>query len=182
MRASVPFLACLVACGGGGSAGESGAPTGSTSGPRACEADVFLTHGEGGCLGTDDAFDFKADLAGCATTGVLTIWRTDGTPWDEQHPLVLSSEGADGVWQAWVGGSLAHQAGTDAWVPGVSTAFDCQADAGKLTFAVRMFDASGALRDCGAWGHDPDRVIAGGASAVNADPPADFASCQVEAW
>jgi hypothetical protein len=111
----------------------------------------------------------------------LNVWRTDGEPWDEQHPLPILSEGQDSVWQAYYA-LLTHQAPQDAWVPGSSTALDCQLDTGKATFAVRVFDTSGALRSCAVWGHDPDLVIAGGASALNSDAPESFSSCEIKLW
>lgn len=179
MRPTLALATLLAACGPYPASGADTARTSSTV-PPACQAEVFLTHGEGGCLGSDTAYDFKADLAGCAGTAAVNLWRTDGTPWDEQHPMSLSAEGADGVWQAWIGGPLAHA--TAAWVPGESTAFDCQADAGKVTMAVRVLDANGVLRDCGVWGHDPASIVAGNGSTLNSDPPDGFATCQIEAW
>lgn len=162
------------------------APTGDTAIPTdtaaellACEGDVFITHGEGGCFGSDYEWEFKADVAGCAQTALLNIWRTEGEPWDEQHELSLLAEGPDSVWQAWYG-LLTHQAPEGSWVPGASTVFDCQLDTGKVTFAVRLLDSTGAMRSCAVWGHDPSLVIAGGASAIHSDAPASFAACEAQ--
>lgn len=157
-----------------GTSSDTATTTTTTPSAPACDAELRFTHGEGGCLGFDDAWTFKGDVTGCATTVELDLWRTEGEALHEVHPMRIHFEGPDRSWQGWEGGPLAHGS---TWAAGTATALHCQDDAGRVTFALSLRDGAGVLRDCAVWGHDAAGVVAGAVPDA-----AGFDGCVTPAW
>jgi hypothetical protein len=178
-----PFYALVACSGGAGDAPptETGDDTDepTDTDPPECESELRITHAEGGCFGYPDQWDFKVDNAGCAVSARVAMWDTVALDWDEEHPMALGSEGPDRIWQNWTLYALPHATPRDGWQAGVNTSFDCDAQSASVTLAARLLDADGATVACAIWGHDPDAVLSGDASAVNATA-ADYAGCQVQ--
>ena len=179
-----PLVLALAACAGDGTkppTDDTALSTDTSASVAECAADIRITHAEGGCFGYADQWDFKVDVAGCADTAVLDLWDTVALDWDEEHELVIGSEGPERIWQNWILGPLPHATPRDQWQPGVNTAFDCYLQSSNVTVAARLFDTDGVQVACAIWGHDPDAVLSGTASAVHVDPSA-LAGCEIASF
>ena len=91
------------------------------------------------------------------------------------HPIMARlPDDADFLEDLWTGAG--------SFVPGASTRFVCgDHDArGALTWALRIYDGSGALMDCVAWGNDPHGIKRGehaGDTPVTSQP--ELTGCRV---
>lgn len=171
IRLVVP-LALLVGC----------APRSSAScddDPLACDPgddtgageDHLIQAWEGACLDAE-TWEGAATLAGEAPGGgVLDLWETGAGVygWNEEHDLPDLAirltqvddfhdvaDGPDGT------GTTFFGCGADGQLAG---------DAETLTFALRAYDADGALLDCAAWGMTPEIVATGGFIDNGGGPP-----------
>jgi hypothetical protein len=108
----------------------------------------------------------RALSAGEAARGTFNAWLV--VPglrgFDEEHELDTFAVGPDGAWSK-VGVRLEPEAAS--FVHSESTLFSCEEgvrdsllDTTEFVFAVRTYDAHGALADCVMWGDKREEVLA----------------------
>ncbi len=110
-----------------------------------------------GCNGAPDTWTYSARVQGpVSDTARVDVWATEEAGgFNEEHPLAPVESG-NGFTEFAV--ELRDEANAQQYQPGTSTTYVCgETDQQRvLTFALRAYDASGALADCAVWTAMPD--------------------------
>lgn len=136
------------------------------------------------CAG--DAYTVTAETQEWAQTATAFILQTiPDDPntayqdnWDETHELAAAGTTEDPNTSSWAVTTVKVAKPED--VKDGSSLFGCDLD-DTLTFAVKIYDTTGAEVDCAVWGDEPDSVIAGDYVANDLSPTTvdaeDFSGC-----
>ncbi len=112
---------------------------------------LVITYLEADC---SNGWSLEARTAGWTTRATVDIWEE--TSGHEAHTLATLESGPWGHWDRLVR-TLRITTNPGSWERDVVTQWSCE-DTRDLTFAVRIYDATDTLADCGAWGDKPDQV------------------------
>lgn len=192
----------LAACVGGEGADD----TGTTDQVARCVAgETFTTEGSTTTLAkdglqivavslglTEQGFQsFTADTCDWVFgDNLLNVFETDidyvENGWDEEHvlPSTRFTDGDEATPRSDHLELAMDHVDTIGELTGTTKTLFNSADAGRLTFSLRVYGSDAALQDCVVWGHDTDALFAGEVPDNNYPGPTELqevtpASCRV---
>ncbi|MEZ4237944.1 MAG: hypothetical protein R3F59_17725 [Myxococcota bacterium] len=110
-----------------------------------------------GCDVDRTAFTWDLTVDGWTAASELDLLGDNGG--HEAHDLVATASDPAGAWEDLRVGPLLAGVPAEEQVPGESTRFRCD-EPERMSFALRIRDAAGVLRDCVVGGADPTAVTA----------------------